>query len=123
MTIFFWKITAPMAGVLSYACVRGESILSGISAWVRAANPSNITNSSSLVHERTAMPPASASRPQHYEISADRGFLGAVKLIGFGLYLVTTGVLQGAISIMSAVLRSSFLMMSLTALVAVLLVS
>jgi hypothetical protein len=119
MILFIWKITAPMAGVLSYACVRGGNILFGIGT--RMGVVSHASSNSSYV--RTQQPSNDLSPPQRYEIIAERSFMGSVKLVMWGLYLVTTGCVQGAIMVLTWVMGNRALMICLTVLLAVLAIS
>jgi hypothetical protein len=119
MTIVFWKITAPVAGVLSYVCVRGGSILYRIQVWTGVVNGSSLVDHTN----RTQYTEEELPRTQHYEITVEHTLYDAVKLILYGLYLVTVGALQGTIAVLTATLRSKFLLMSLTAVVALLAIS
>jgi hypothetical protein len=123
MVSLLYTWTAPVAGVLSYACVRGRDIFTTFQHWTGQVNGS--VDASMQSYNRTpTVTSHEQSRTQHYEISVERSsFVGAVRLIAFGLYLVTVGTLQALVSILTVTMQNRILMMGLTAALAVLMIS
>jgi hypothetical protein len=125
MLSLFWHITAPVAGVISCACVRGGSILKEVGVRMgimhgmgNSSSPVDVYSRTSTSESHTVLP-----RTQQYEIVVERTIVGSVRLVAYGLYLMTTGMLQGSIAVLSFVIQSRLWMMSLTGLIAVLVIS